>query len=58
MMINVGCVHWYNNFIMDSTLNPSLLEPKKEEWALINKQQAYEYQRMKEIEKMVSKERK
>ena len=43
---------------MDSTLNSKYLEPQKEEWALINNQQAYEYKRMKEIEKQANRQRK
>ena len=35
-----------------------MAEPKKEEWALINNQQALEYQRLKEIEKITSKQKK
>ena len=35
-----------------------MAEPKKEEWALINNQQALEYQRLKEIEKIATKHKK
>ena len=46
-----------NNFNMESTLIPQNLEPKKEEWALINNQQALEYQKMKEFEKYNNREK-
>ena len=46
-----------NNFIMDSTFIPPDNEPKREEWALINNQQALEYQKFKEFEKQKSREK-
>ena len=42
---------------MDSTFIPPDNEPKREEWALINNQQALEYQKFKEFEKQKSREK-